>query len=101
MARCRWAATSAVSARRWPIQRRPSARRRPTRVRARAITLEQLLGRPIAWELAAESLAEGFRTAFGIRLTLAEPAADERTRADVFRAERFATDEWTLRGGPR
>ncbi len=71
------------------------------RVRARAVTLEQLLGGPIAWEHAADSLAEGFRTAFGIRLTLAEPVADERTRADFFRAERFATDEWTLRGGPR
>ncbi len=71
------------------------------RVRARAVTLEQLLGRPIAWELAAESLAEGFRTAFGIRLTPAEPEADERSRADFFRAKRFATDEWTLRGGPR
>jgi len=71
------------------------------RLRTRAITLEQLLGQSVSWELAADSLAEGFRKAFGIRLTLAEPSADERTRADILRAERFAAREWTFRGGAR
>ncbi len=71
------------------------------RVRGRAITLEHLLGRPISWESAAESLAEGFRQALGIRLTLAEPTVDERARAGALRTGRFAADEWTRRGGPR
>jgi lipoate-protein ligase A len=71
------------------------------RVRARAITLEQLIGRTIPWESAAESLAEGFRQALEIQLRLGEPAVEERTRADVLRTERFAAAEWTRRGGPR
>jgi lipoate-protein ligase A len=71
------------------------------RVRGRAITLEQLVGRPVGWESAAESLAEGFRQALGLRLTFGEPTSDERARAEVLRSGRFATDEWTRRGGPR
>ncbi len=71
------------------------------RVRARATTLEQLLGRQVTWDQAAESIAAGFQEALGLQWTIAEPSDEEQTRALTLRSERFAADEWTLRGSRR
>ena len=71
------------------------------RVRRRAVTLEQLLGKRVAWDEAAESLAEGFRRTLGLQLTVGQPSDEERARAEALSSERFADDRWTMRGGPR
>jgi len=71
------------------------------RVRRRATTLEQLLGKHVSWDQAAEALAVGFTQALSLRLMIAEPTDEERTRAASLRSERFAADEWTLRGSRR
>jgi lipoate-protein ligase A len=71
------------------------------RVRRRATTMELLLGSRLSWDQAAEALAAGFTQALSLRLTLAEPTDEERARAAVLRSERFAADEWTLRGSRR
>jgi lipoyl(octanoyl) transferase len=71
------------------------------RVRLRATTLEQLLGRRVPWEQAAESLVSGFAQALGLHWTIEEPDAEERARALVLRSERFAANEWTARGSRR
>jgi lipoate-protein ligase A len=71
------------------------------RVRGRATTLEQLLGRRVAWDQAAESLAAGFRDALNLQWTIAEPSDEEQTRAVALRSERFAADGWTSQGSRR
>ena len=71
------------------------------RVRQRATTLEQLLGRRVPWEQAAESLAEGFAQALGLHWKNAEASDEEQARALTLRSERFAADDWTLRGSRR
>jgi len=71
------------------------------RVRRRAATLEELLARPVAWDQAAEAIADGFRHALGMRLVEATPSEDETARAAQLRRERYAAKSWTRRGGPR
>jgi len=69
------------------------------RVRRRAATLEELLARPVAWDQAAEAMADGFRRALGLRLFDAAPSEEETARAAELRRQRYAADEWTRRGG--
>ncbi len=71
------------------------------RVRRRAATLKELLARPVAWDQAAEAIADGFRHALGLRLVEATPSEDETARAAELRRMRYAAEAWTRRGGPR
>jgi lipoate-protein ligase A len=63
----------------------------------RAVSVENALGRPVSWELAAQALAEGFRKALGARFIESQPTAEELRRADQLRAARYANPEWTER----
>ena len=69
----------------------------PTRVRARATTVEEALGRPVTWDEAAEALAAGFAEALNLRLEPGTLTTEERAWAEELRAEKYATDEWTGR----
>jgi len=71
------------------------------RVRGRATTLEQLLGRRVPWDRAAESLAAGFAQALGLQWMTAEPSDAEQARAMALCSDSFAADEWTRRGSRR
>jgi lipoate-protein ligase A len=55
----------------------------------RAATVEELLGRRIAWEAAARAMAEGFSEALGWRLVPGTPTEAEGARAAQLRAQRF------------
>jgi lipoate-protein ligase A len=82
--------------------RQPTARGAAAdRVRRRATTIEQLLGRRVSWEQASEALAEGFAQALALQWTIAEPSDEEQARALILRSERFAAPEWNLRGSRR
>jgi lipoate-protein ligase A len=79
--------------------RRPGEREAAAeRVRERATTLERVLGRRVAWERAAESIAEGFARALGLEWIPGEPSEAERARSHRLCAERFASEAWTCRG---
>jgi lipoyl(octanoyl) transferase len=68
------------------------------RVRQRATTLELVLGRPVAWQTVAETLADGFAHALGLVWILAQPSGEEQARALEIRSKRFTADAWTLHG---
>jgi len=73
------------------------ARPDPARVRARATTVEEALGRPVTWDEAAEALAAGFAEALNLHLEPGQLTDEERAWADRLRVEKYATDEWTKR----
>lgn len=69
----------------------------PARVRARATTVEAVLGRAVAWAEAARALAAGFGEALNLRLEPGALTAQERAWAAELRAEKYATEAWTAR----
>lgn len=69
----------------------------PTRVRARATTLSEALGREVSWDEAAEAVASGFRRAFGITLLEESLTPWEQERARRLREEKYAAENWTAR----
>lgn len=71
----------------------------PTRVRARATTLAEVLGREVSWEEAARAIAEGFVHALGLGLEPGELTPWEMETAQRLRREKYAAETWTLQGG--
>jgi lipoate-protein ligase A len=69
----------------------------PARVRARATTVAETLGRPVTWDEAADALAEGFASALNLRLERGVLTDEERSWAEELRAEKYAVDEWMYR----
>lgn len=69
----------------------------PARVRARAATLESALGRPVAWEKAAEAMVAGFETALNLRLAPGELTSEEQDWGAELRVEKYASASWTWR----
>jgi lipoate-protein ligase A len=69
----------------------------PARVRARAATVDEVVGRRITWEDTAEALAEGFAEALNLRLELGSLSEQETAQAEKLRNEKYATDAWTHR----
>ena len=69
----------------------------PARMRSRATTVEEALGRPVTWDEAAGALAAGFAEALNLRLEPGILTDDERAWAEELRAEKYATEEWTGR----
>ena len=70
----------------------------PARVRARATTVEQVMGWPVAWDEAASAIAAGF--AESLNLLYLEPGAlteDELGWAEELREGKYATIEWARR----
>ncbi len=69
----------------------------PARVRARATTVEEALGRSISWDEAANTLAAGFAEALNLNFESATLTSEEYAWAEGLRAEKYATEEWTRR----
>jgi len=67
----------------------------PYRVRARAWTLEEALGRAPRWDEAANALVAGFAQALNLVLEPASLTVAERAQAQVLRSQKYATEEWT------
>ena len=66
-------------------------------LRHRAATVEDLLGKPLSWQRAAQALSEGFRHALDLQLELGDPSPAELTRAEELKGERFTNAQWTER----
>jgi lipoate-protein ligase A len=77
----------------------PDAQRAEQRraVRARATTLEDALGRSVAFSAAARALAEGFARALDVNLVPGGLTARERDLAAKLRQSRYAATEWLTR----
>lgn len=67
----------------------------PDRVRARATTVAEALGRSVTWAEAADAIAAGFAEALNLRFEPAALSEEEQARAERLRAEKYATEEWT------
>jgi lipoate-protein ligase A len=67
------------------------------RVRARATTIREALGRPVTWGEVADALAEGFAEALNLCLEPGTLTDEERAWVKELRAKKYATDEWTYR----
>ena len=69
----------------------------PARIRARATTLSEVLGREVEWEEAADAVAEGFAQALNLRLEPGGLTEVERRAAERLQAEKYASRAWTER----
>jgi lipoate-protein ligase A len=67
----------------------------PDRVRARAVAVDEVLGRTVSCDEAIEALAAGFAEALNLALEPGTLTAGERAQARALRAEKYATQEWT------
>lgn len=67
----------------------------PSQVRARAAAADEVLGRAVTWDEAAEALAEGFAEALNLALEPGTLTPEERAQGQVLRAEKYAADRWT------
>ena len=69
----------------------------PAGVRARAATVEWVLGRAVSFDEAAEAMARGFASALNVELVPGDLSPQERAWADELRQSKYATDEWNRR----
>jgi len=69
----------------------------PVRVRARASTVEGVLGRALSFDEAAEAIARGFTSALNVELAPGDLSPLERAWADELKRTKYATDEWNRR----
>jgi len=69
----------------------------PDRVRARAVTLEQALGRRIPWEEMATAVAKGFALALNLHMEPSDLTQEERRAAQVLQQKKYGSKEWTSR----
>lgn len=67
------------------------------RVRARAATVEEGLGRRVSWEEAGASFVRGFSEALNIEFVEGELSEAERMAAERWMAERYGAAVWTQR----
>jgi lipoyl(octanoyl) transferase len=74
-----------------PAARR-SARQRLSR---RALTLQEALGRAVAFEEAVEAMTIGFRAALNLTLVPGELSAEEWDATERIRREKYTSDSWT------
>ena len=74
-----------------------SREQRRDQVRARAITLETVLGSTISWETAADAIARGFTESFEIELVSGELTKAEQELAARLPAEVYENPDWTFR----
>lgn len=68
----------------------------PARVRARATTVESVLGRRVGWEEAAEAMIAGFAEALELQLETEELTSEECAAAQALRSGKYATHSWTF-----
>jgi lipoate-protein ligase A len=67
----------------------------PERIRRRAATLGELLGREVTWQEAADAVCRGFAETFDVSFRREEFTEEEKTRAGELAREKFANDAWT------
>ena len=67
----------------------------PARVRARATTVADASGRAVAWDAAADAMAESFAEALNLRFERGALTREEWACAEALRAEKYATETWT------
>jgi len=67
------------------------------RVRSRATTITEALGRPIHWEVAAHALAEGFARALNISYERNGLTIEEEQEVERLRVEKYGNEAWTAR----
>ena len=65
------------------------------RILDHATTAEQILGKPIGWEQAAQAFAEAFSEKLNLKLETAELTEGETERAEVLVQEKYANMAWT------
>ena len=64
---------------------------------ARATTVSAILGHQTSWDMVAQCMVEGFKTALNINLQLTHTTAQEKQRALQLLNEKYANDRWTKR----
>jgi lipoate-protein ligase A len=74
-----------------------TARPQPDRVRARATTIADRLGRAALWDEVAAALQDGFSKALNLSLEPGELTAQERAWRQELVIEKYGTESWTLR----
>lgn len=67
------------------------------RVKARAATVEDVLGKPISWEAAAQAFQAAFKQVLNLELVQKELSQAELARAEELLAEKYDNPEWTRR----
>jgi lipoate-protein ligase A len=67
------------------------------RVRARATTVEEALGRPVTWRETADAVARGFAEALALNFVPGTLSESERDWVAALRAEKYQLEEWTDR----
>ena len=75
----------------------PSGQRSTQDIRERAVTVEELLGRPVPWRQAAEAIIEGFSNALDLSLDPETPTKAEYRRAEMLVSSRYNHSDWTER----
>ena len=68
-----------------------------SRVRSRATTLTEALGRPIHWEAVAHALTEGFARVLNISFERRELTIEEEQEVERLRTEKYGNEAWTAR----
>lgn len=69
----------------------------PNPVTSSAISVEEVLRRPVKFEEVAEAVCREFAREYGVRWRRSEPTPEERRCADELVRTRYATAEWTER----
>lgn len=64
-----------------------------------AMSVSELLGRPVSYEELSAAIAQGFAAALGVALTPAGLSPAEEADAERLRAEKYGTEAWTQRPG--
>lgn len=67
------------------------------RVRARAATVEEGLGRRVSWGEAGEAFVRGFKETLNVEFVEGELSAEESAATERWMAERYAGAAWTQR----
>jgi len=67
------------------------------RVRSKATTVENALGRTVGWEETAAAFAKGFSEALNISLVEGELSAEEIASSEKWYREKYANPSWTRR----
>lgn len=73
----------------------PARKTATDRLHARAATLQEILGRTISWEQAAQAFISAFEQALNIRLVGADLTSAELSRAEELVVSRYSHPSWT------
>jgi lipoate-protein ligase A len=63
----------------------------------RATTAEQVLGRPLSWDEAAQPFVEAFEDVLALQLEAGELTETEHEHARQLVEEKYGNPKWTLR----